>query len=474
MPGKRPASHSIARKITLVVLGMLLAGTVFLLPQFVSEPWIAGQDDLPSVPEASPSAVAPSKAAELTHFRQESQAVLAEVVVLRERLQHSQVERWAEAEFRQALERIEAGDEHYSYGEYAASFEQFQQARQSLEEIKQLGQQRLADAQTQASAAIESLNIAAAVAAADLATGIAPDDPEAQQLAARAAILAQVAVHIEAGDQALERDDFREAQAEFRAAVDLDPAHERASESLTRANQEITASTFRTHMSAGFAALENGDYDSARAAFRAAGKIFPGNAAVVQALAQADNRESGHVVNVGLERAGDLESREEWREAVSVYESLLERDPSLTDARVRLIPARVRADLDERLEGYIGDPLQLSSQASYTAAQEALRDARGISNPGPRLTGQADRLDALLQVANSPVDVLFLSDNQTQVVLFRVAELGRFDQLSVKLRPGKYVVAGTRNGFRDVRVEFIVTGNPMAEPIVVRCGEPVG
>jgi len=72
------------------------------------------------------------------------------------------------------------------------------------------------------------------------------------------------------------------------------------------------------------------------------------------------------------------------------------------------------------------------------------------------------------------VDVLFLSDNQTQVVLFRVAELGRFDQLSVKLRPGKYVAAGTRNGFRDVRVEFIVTGNPMAEPIVVRCGEPVG
>ena len=227
-------------------------------------------------------------------------------------------------------------------------------------------------------------------------------------------------------------------------------------------------------MSRGFAALERDDYEGARSAFVAAGKIRPGDTAVEKALAQVENRESGSFVSQELERASELESREEWREAVSIYDTLLESDPSLTDARVKLIPARVRADLDERMVAYIGEPLRLSSKSEFTAAQSALADAKGIPNPGPRLAGQIAELDSILKIANSAVDVEFRSDNQTHVVLFRIAELGRFEQVSVKLRPGKYVAAGTRSGYRDVRVEFTVTGKPLEKPIVVRCQEPIG
>ncbi len=55
-----------------------------------------------------------------------------------------------------------------------------------------------------------------------------------------------------------------------------------------------------------------------------------------------------------------------------------------------------------------------------------------------------------------------------------MAELGRFEQTSVKLRPGHYVAAGTRKGYRDVRVEFTITGEPLQQPIEVRCEEPIG
>jgi hypothetical protein len=187
-----------------------------------------------------------------------------------------------------------------------------------------------------------------------------------------------------------------------------------------------------------------------------------------------DNRESADRVGQALRSAADLEAKEQWAEALAIYESLLAQDPSLTDAKVRLIPARVRTDLDRRLTGYIDEPLRLSSEADYRAAQSALQDARGIPNPGQRLSGQIAELDSLLKLANSPVDVVFRSDNQTHVVLFRVADLGRFDQVSVKLRPGRYVAAGTRSGYRDVRIEFTVTGEAMEEPVVVRCEEPIG
>ena len=294
------SSQSTTRKITLIILGVVLAGTVFLLPQFVTEPWIVGEaDDLPVVPEASPSTVSPSTAAELTRYRQESQSVLAEIVAIRDRLLESKVERWQEVEFQQALDMIEAGDERYSYGDYKLSLEQFRQALGRLSDIEKLGQQKLADAKVEAGAAIESLNLNVASTSIELASAIAPQDSEVQRLAARVETLEQVSGHIEAGDQALARDRYQAAQSEYRKAVGLDPLHKRAAKSLALASREVTASVFRGHMSRGLAAMESQDYEAARSAFLDAGKIYPGDAGVAKALEQVENRESGIFVHAG-------------------------------------------------------------------------------------------------------------------------------------------------------------------------------
>lgn len=468
-------SHSASRKFTLLILGVLVIGTVFFLPRFVSEPWLVDQEEtLPSVPDSSPTNVAPSTAAELTRFRQESQAVLAEIMNLRDRLELQSVEQWGEVEFQQAEELVENGDEQYSYGDYAVSLEKYRQARDLLTDLQQRGQQLLTEARAEAATAVAELNTTIAATSIELAKTIAPDDSDVQALAARVETLPQVALHIDAGDQAMETDRFQRAVEEYGKALELDPEHQRARESLSRARREVTASVFRGHMSRGFAALEAGDFDGARGAFRQAGKVFPGDPAVQQALAQVANQESGRQVSNELEQAAALEAREQWSEALAIYQRLLEEDPSLTDARVRLIPTRVRADLDARLQRTIEDPLSLSSQSEFQAAQGVLSDASGIPDPGPRLAGQIAEMEAILERANSPVDVVFQSDNLTHVVLYRVAELGQFEQKSVRLRPGKYVVAGSRGGYRDVQVEFTVTGDPLQEPIVVRCEEPVG
>jgi tetratricopeptide (TPR) repeat protein len=475
MSRNRSASQSAIRKITLIVLAVLMIGTVFLLPQFVSEPWMAGDSaDLPVVPESSPSTVAPSTAAELKRYRQESQGVLAEVVAMRDRLLERNVDRWAEADFKQALDKVASGDERYGYGDYEESLELFRQASAELVSLEELGRQKLAEAKSATEAAIESLNVNVATVSIELAEAIAAQDPAVQELAARVETLGQVAAHLEAGDQALARDRFQTAQAEYRQAVALDPAHQRAARSLALAGNEVSSSTFRGHMSRGFAALERQDYAGARSAFRDAGRLSPGDAAVEQALAQVDNQESAAYVRVELARAAELETREQWRDAQSIYEALLEQDSSLTDARVRLIPSRVRADLDERMAAYIEEPLRLSSAAEHQAAKTALADARSIPNPGPRLSGQIAELNALVAAADTPVEVVFRSDNQTHVILYRVADLGQFEQVSLSLRPGNYVAAGSRSGYRDVRVEFTVTGESKEKTILVRCEEPIG
>lgn len=476
MPGSRQNSQSKTQKITLITLGVVAVVTVFLLPQFVTEPlWVSPEaKQSEAVPPPPAEEIAPSTAAELKRYRQDSQSVLAEIVVVRDRLEERNVQVWAAADFQSALGKVEVGDKEYSFGNYEQSLHLYREARDQLHELQRLGDERLFKAKADGFAAIESLNLPIAQQASELATAIAAGDPEVLELAARVETLPQVTGFIEAGDYAMSRDRFEEAREAYSQARDIDPQLRKANEGLAQSRREITGSAFRTQMSRGFSALESGDYEGARSAFSRAGEIEPGNPAVGQALAQVRNRESLGFVNQELARAAQLETSESWAQAVTIYETLLEQDSTLADAKARLLPARVRADLDKRISEYIEDPLLLSNRAGFERAQQVYRDAEGISNAGPRLNQQVEELAVLLERATSPVNVVFSSDNATHVVLYRVAELGIFEQTSMRLRPGRYVAAGTRDGYRDVRVEFTITGEPMDKPIEVRCEEPIG
>jgi hypothetical protein len=168
-----------------------------------------------------------------------------------------------------------------------------------------------------------------------------------------------------------------------------------------------------------------------------------------------------------------LEAQEKWQQATEVYQQLLATDSSLTDIRVKQIPARVRADLEQRIEKVLRDPLALSASSQFRRGQKVLEDATGIPNPGPRLKRQIAEMQRVLKASQTPVEVVLTSDSNTYVTLFRVAKLGVFDKTAVSLKPGRYIVAGTRIGFRDVRIEFTVTGEQFDQPIAISCSEAI-
>jgi hypothetical protein len=77
---------------------------------------------------------------------------------------------------------------------------------------------------------------------------------------------------------------------------------------------------------------------------------------------------------------------------------------------------------------------------------------------------------ALIQ-ARTPVPVRLLSDGRTEVVVLRVGRLGAFREKALDLRPGSYVVVGSRRGYRDARRTLVVEPGRSPEPLLVRCDE---
>jgi hypothetical protein len=74
-------------------------------------------------------------------------------------------------------------------------------------------------------------------------------------------------------------------------------------------------------------------------------------------------------------------------------------------------------------------------------------------------------------MASKPVAVVFESDNQTEVVVYKVGRLGTFERRELSLRPGTYTVVGSRDGYRDVRLRVRVAHRNPPQSVVVRCEE---
>jgi hypothetical protein len=97
----------------------------------------------------------------------------------------------------------------------------------------------------------------------------------------------------------------------------------------------------------------------------------------------------------------------------------------------------------------------------------------GIRPPGPRLQDQSSLLEQLIELATTPIQVTLISDNQTQVSVYRVGDLGSFTATELALKPGNYTVIGQRRGYRDVRQPFNELPGNETGPITIICSERI-
>jgi tetratricopeptide (TPR) repeat protein len=277
-------------------------------------------------------------------------------------------------------------------------------------------------------------------------------------------------------DQGLAHEKQLELQAarqSFERAVELDPAWEPAQVALERVRGTITQMEFDMRMTEGLTALAEGDYLGARAAFRMAEKLKPGSPEPADGLMQVDQGMRLQDIKALERKAEQQEQAEEWSDATATYERILELDSNLAFAQDGIVRTRQMEALHETLDKFIAEPDSLSRPSTMQSATGLLLDITRMEDIGPRLADRRDELSRLLKRAATPLTVRFVSDNQTDVSIYKVGKLGSFDEHELRLRPGTYVAVGIRPGYRDVRREFRVAPEIDMEPIVVRCEEPI-
>jgi tetratricopeptide (TPR) repeat protein len=390
-----------------------------------------------------------------------------------ERLRYRAVERWGGQGYLDAVDRYEEGDRAYVDRNYRLAGEKYREASKMLEpffdRIDEVFEEALAGARD----AFENGDASEAVRLYDLAVAVTPGNVDAESGLERALNLDSVLALMDQGLQFEADLELDAARLAFERALEIDALWEPAKAALERVRIAISNLSFEQRMTEGFDALYAGEFDTARAAFNAARLLRPDSREAADGLTQVELEVKLADIRRLEDEANRLADAEQWETSIGVYQDILKIDPDLQFAQQGLATARARAALHQRLQGYIDDPDGLSDEANMQAATRTLLDLARIDPMGPRLADQKTELSRLLKRAATPLEVQLMSDNATEVSVFKVGRLGTFDNRQIELRPGNYVAVGIRPGYRDVRVEFRVAPEIDMEPIVVRCEEAI-
>ena len=405
--------------------------------------------------------------------RADTEVVLGGLLSKMNTLEERAVQRWGGLRFRQAQVVYAEGDAAYLERDYGLATQKYQQATMIveplLEEVDKVFSRTLSDAQ----AALEAADTIEALRLFELAVAISPSHSVAQSGYARARNLGEV---LSLTDQGLAYENDLEllaARQSFEEAVDLDGEWLPAQEGLERVLETIKQMEFDSRMTEGLIAASEGDYPAARAAFRMAQTLMPDSREPADGLMQVDQGIRLDRIAVLERQAGSEEQDEKWEIAVETYTRILEIDGNLAFAQQGLSQAEQMSALHARLDGYIEDPDRLSAPSTMKKATGLVVDITRMPSIGSRLAEQRDQLSRLLKRAATPITVQLVSDNATDVSIYKIGKLGSFQSRALKLRPGTYVAVGSRAGYRDVRLEFRVAPELESEPVVVRCEERI-
>jgi tetratricopeptide (TPR) repeat protein len=231
----------------------------------------------------------------------------------------------------------------------------------------------------------------------------------------------------------------------------------------------MAAEEFRRWMAEGFKALNAGDLTTAQTRFLKAKALRSDAPEVAEALAQTERGLRTARIEAARQRALTAEQREDWIGALAAYEEALGMEPALQFAQQGKERAVTLVTLEQRIAFFVNQPGLLDSDAQLENAARLLQDIQAAPPVGSRLRAEADKLGAMVQTAKTPVRVTIESDTLTEVSVYRVGRLGRFGTRELSLRPGTYTVAGSRDGYRDERLDLVVKPGPESIRVTIIC-----
>lgn len=362
-------------------------------------------------------------------------------------------------------------DSAFAKREFETAIQEYEAARQMLEAYVNDHEFAFEDFFEKGNNALVARNLNDARSNLTQAALIKPKDIDLAGVLERLEKLPEVNRLIRESQRASLQGDIEKAKSLLEDVLVLDSNTSGLDEKLEELQKLDSNDVFNRIISNANAALNRQDLIAAQSLFGKALEMRPNDQAAKSGLSRTEQQLTLVEISKLKAIAEQQESNNEIEAAFKTYVEALALDPNLQFAREGKLRTETTVKLTAALDRVIADPDMLSSISEFEAAQSVLDLSRAHFDKASDQAKKITRLAELIAIASNPLPIVLISDNEMEVRLATVGDLGPFTRKELSLRPGRYLLTGSANGCRDVRKTIIVSEG--MSPISIRCNEPI-
>jgi len=461
------------RLVILLCFFCLLGGSaavLYLLPETQNDTHPAPVQPAPSavpkpVEQVEPAASEPGRA--------EAEASLDLLLQLKIRAEAEGISTWGEESYRRVLTMIEQGDVSFRDSLYDDAANSYRSASSELENLLGSKQEHFEMLLGDAKVALDQGQVQQAVLLYKLALAINPTHEQALQYREKARTRETV-LNLYYQAQELEKGgNLRGAAGKLEELLELDSSYQPGLSALARIDRILDNQQLNLELGAFYDHLESGALAEARKTLESLNRLKPQHPQVKQATLVLVEKEEAAMVTIMRNQVEKQVRAEKWQDALTTYQAILALAPEALFAVNGREEVAKRLALDRGMTDILNQPQRLQDKLQHQAAEELLRYASLISDPGVRLQSQVEELRLLVTEAGKDISVTIESDNLTDIAIYHVGQMGRFFSRDISLKPGTYTVVGSRVGYRDTRKTIEIDSKTDRKRFIILCNEPI-
>lgn len=239
---------------------------------------------------------------------------------------------------------------------------------------------------------------------------------------------------------------------------------EHSASDRSRLSTTLASSNFNRAMSQAHRHIQAKDWESASRVLESALKINSKSVSAKELL-EFVHKTRASIANASLvEQLQQLIHTEQWAKVSEVAKG---RDLQHSSLQADVYRAQKLTEFEDDLDEYLKQPQRFSRKTLQSEIQRLNRVSATV-DLGTRLSKKHLEFQNLHQQWITPIEIVILSDGNTNVSIRPGRELGRFKTQRIRVVPGDYEISGLRKGYREMRIPVsLKPGDPSREIIVV-------
>lgn len=390
---------------------------------------------------------------------------------------------WAAKDYNKAIEWAAIAEKFKQQEKNEPAENHYQQATELLSKTLQEKQQRLKGLMKKGEQAFEKNDLLQAKKSFESARLIDPENNEIKNALERLNQRNEVNHLYEQALADKKNNDQVKAISYLEKALELEPDNKKIKSEWNTLKQEEKNSKFNEKISTVLEAIEDNDLNRASEELKKAKRINGSDPVIMELEKRLLEKNRIHVISQLQKKARQQESREQWMGALTSYKKILNYDADENNAKTSHKRVEMYINLNTLLDTIIVKPQRLQNDKIFEQAKKTLVlikneiiQKNNLLYPlekTPKLSKNILLADKIIKQASMVIPINIISDNKTDIVIYKVGKFGKLINKTILLRTGEYTIVGSRSGYRDIRKKININANKKTQSINVQCQEKI-